>query len=125
VSPKATPTDIPTPTPTLTPNCLNGSISHLAFTSVLGLGNVSPRIVTLTNCGGSTENWFATVETTSGGNWLSVYQAVGTIAGEGSENVEIQAATAGLQLGTYEGSIAFLAGSAQWTVTATFTIVQV
>jgi serine/threonine protein kinase len=49
-----TPTQAPKQTPTPAPDCLQGSSSHLTFTSVLGLGNHFPRTMTLTNCGGST-----------------------------------------------------------------------
>lgn len=124
-----TPTGVPQQTPTLTPSpepdCLHGSASHLTFSSLLGLGNTSPITVTLTNCGGLAKNWSASVATSSGGDWLSVNPAVGTIAANGSENVQIQAAGAGLQIGTYQGSVTFHTGSAQWAITVTFTIVQI
>jgi hypothetical protein len=106
-------------------DCLHGSASHLTFTSLLGLGNTSPRTATFTNCGGLAENWFASVVTSGGGDWLSANPAEGTMAAGGSENVQIQAAGAGLQIGTYQGSVTFLKGSAQWTITVTFTIIQV
>jgi hypothetical protein len=49
---------------------------------------------------------------------------MGTIAANGSENVQIQAAAVGLQIGIYKGSITFTKGSSLWTVTVTYTIVQ-
>lgn len=126
-APVEAPTGIPqrTPTPTPEQDCLRGSVSHLTFTSLLGLGNTSPHTVTLTNCGGSTENWFASIVTGDGGDWLSANPAVGTITLNGSVNIQIQAAGAGLQIGTYQGSVTFFKGPAQWTITVAFTILQV
>lgn len=124
-APASTPTGSPQHTPTPQADCLHGSASNLKFTSLLGLGNTSPDTVTVTNCGGPAENWSASVVTSSGGDWLSANPAVGTIAANGSENVQIQAAGAGLQIGTYQGSVTFLKGSARWTINVTFTIIQI
>lgn len=119
------PAKTPGPTATSVPDCLNGSASHFAFSSLLGLGNIPSSILALTNCGGAAQNWFATVATQSGGNWLQVFPSMGMIAANRSESVQIQAAVAGLQVGTYQGSILFTKGAASWTVTVTFTLLQV
>ncbi|HLG66017.1 MAG TPA: protein kinase [Ktedonosporobacter sp.] len=126
-SPPGTPAPTPTAgqTPTPDTDCLNGSQSKLSFTSVLGLGNPSPKIVTLTNCGGSAESWTASTVTNGGGSWLSSNPAGGTIAANGNATVQIQATSSGLQLGLYAGSITFHKGSATWTVTVSYTIVSV
>ena len=123
-APSALPTRGPEPAPTPARDCLHGSVSHLAFTSLLGLGNTSPSMIAITNCGGQVESWFASIVTNNGDDWLSANPATGTIASNGSENILIQAAGTGLQIGTYQGSVTFLKGSAQWMVTVTFTIVQ-
>jgi hypothetical protein len=119
-----TPTQAPKQTPTPAPDCLHGSSSHLTFTSVLGLGNPSPRTMTLTNCGGSTMKWIASVVTNVGGAWLSANPAEGTIAANGREDVQVRAAGTGLPIGIYKGSVTFLEGSSTWTVTVTYTISQ-
>lgn len=119
------PAETPGPTEKPIPDCLNGSASHFAFSSLLGLGNTPSSILILTNCGGAAQNWFATTATQNGGNWLQVFPSMGMITANGSESVQIQAAVAGLQVGTYQGSIRFTKGAASWTVTVTFTILQV
>lgn len=124
-TPTGVPQQTPTSTPSPEPDCLHGSASHLTFSSLLGLGNTSPITVALTNCGGAAEDWSASVATSGGGDWLSVNPAVGTITANGSENVQILAAGSGLQIGTYQGSVTFHKGAAQWAITVTFTIVQV
>jgi hypothetical protein len=63
------------------------------------------------------------VTTNGGGNWLHVSPSMGTIATNGSENVQIQAAAVGLQIGIYKGSITFTKGSSLWTVTVIYTVV--
>lgn len=120
-----TPPPVPGQTPTPVPDCLSGSASNLSFTSVLGLGNPAPQTMTLTNCGGNSGNWTASATTNGGGSWLSANPAGGTIAPNGNQNVQIQAASSGLQLGLYSGSITFHKGSATWTVTVSYTIVSV
>lgn len=119
------PVGVREPSETPTPDCLDGSASRLTFTSVLGLGNPPSKGLTLTNCGGPTQNWSAIVATQSGGNWLSTSPSTGMIVANGSENVQIQAVGIGLQVGIYKGSILFTKGAASWSVTVTFTIVQV
>ncbi|HZO72925.1 MAG TPA: protein kinase [Ktedonobacteraceae bacterium] len=122
-TPAPTPTAGQTPTPDV--DCLNSSQSKLSFTSVLGMGNPSPKAVTLTNCGGSTGSWTASAVTNGGGSWLSSHPSGGTIAANGNATVQIQAMSSGLQLGLYNGSITFHKGSATWTVTVSYTIVSV
>lgn len=122
-TPALTPTAGQTPTPDT--DCLNGSQSKLSFTSVLGLGNPSPKAMTLTNCGGSTGSWTASAATNGGGFWLSVNPLGGKFAPDGNAHVQIRAACSGLQLGIYSGSITFSKGSATWTITVTYTILQV
>jgi len=114
------------PGPTATPasDCLNGSASSFKFTSVLGLGNISPGVLVLTNCGGPTQDWFASVATNDGGNWLNASPSTGTIAVNQRENVQVQATKTGLQVGVYQGSITFTKGSSFWVVSVTLTIVQ-
>ncbi|MDQ2905325.1 MAG: protein kinase [Chloroflexota bacterium] len=121
--PTAAPTHAPAPTPTPKPDCLRGSSSHLTFTSLLGI-NPSPRVVTLTNCGGSTQNWAGSSSTNGGGAWLSVSPSAGSMAANGNVNIQVQAASNGLQIGIYTGSLTFHKGSSAWTVTVTYTIVQ-
>lgn len=122
-------TPAPTPTAGQTPmpdvDCLNGSQSKLSFTSVLGLGNPSPKAVTLTDCGGSTGSWTASAATNGGGSWLSVNPPGGMFTPSDNAHVQIRAASSGLQLGIYSGSITFSKGSATWTITVSYTIVSV
>ncbi len=111
-------------TPTPEANCLNGSQSNLSFSSLLGLANPPPHNMTLTDCGGDTRNWSASVATNSGGSWLNINPSNGTIAPGGNQHVQIRAVNPGLPLGVYKGSITFSKGSATWTVTVTYTVVQ-
>ncbi|HEU5228406.1 MAG TPA: hypothetical protein VFU49_11400, partial [Ktedonobacteraceae bacterium] len=110
-------------TPTPVPDCLSGSQANLTFTSLPGLGNPASQVVTLTDCGGNTNNWTATAVTNSGGSWLKANPSAGTLAVNGGQNVQVQAASTGLKVGIYKGTITFRKGSAIWVVTVTYTIV--
>jgi serine/threonine protein kinase len=109
-------------TPTQNPptDCLQGSPSHLDFTSLLGLGNPGPRDITITTCGGA-GSWVSAV---SGSGWLSASPSAGSLAAHNNETVVIAVSSSGLQLRTYQGAVSFTRGTATWTLTVTYTIVQ-
>ena len=109
-----------TPTPTPPADCLQGSPSHLDFTSLLGLGNPGPRDITITNCGGA-GSWVSAV---SGSGWLSASPSGGSLATHNNETVVISVSSSSLQLHTYQGAVSYTRGTATWTVTVTYTIVQ-
>ena len=73
--------------------------SSFNFTSLPG-GNAAPQQLTI-NSSCCATNWAATVETSSGGNWLNISPSLGSTATLASVTVN----TAGLIAGTYQGSI--------------------
>jgi serine/threonine protein kinase len=106
------PTSAPQPTPLA--DCISGSTTMLVFTSYRK--EQDPAVVTLTNCGGLS-GWNASAQTSDGNNWLNVSPSSGSIAQNGSEDVQVSVDHAGLQRGTYQGELLFVHGSASFTVT--------
>ena len=82
------------------------------FTLASAGSTATDQTFTLTNTGAGTLNW-AAANTTSGGAWLSVSPASGSIpAGPNGTNVTVTAKPAGLAAGDYYGQIQITSPSA-------------
>ncbi len=76
------------------------SALSLTFSALLG-GSAPPLTLSLTNTGGGTLAWAATVSTVSGGNWLSVTP----VAGTAPATLTVTADSSRLPIGRYLGTI--------------------
>lgn len=81
------------------------SPNALVFEVVTGGGRAQPANVQITNTGGGTLNWTATVETTGGGNWLAVAAMSGSL-------LSVSATVGTLPVGVYSGRVALTAPGA-------------
>ncbi len=97
------------------------SSATLSFSGVQGGANPASQTLALSNSGGGTLAWTGTAGTTSGGNWLSVTPASGT----GAATLTVAVNTAGLNPGTYNGTVRVAATGATntpQTVNVTLTV---
>ena len=78
--------------------------SSLTFETQAG-GNPPARTLRISNAGGGSLNWAARSETTSGGNWLSVSPASGSVSGGMSNTVPVVASSSTLAAGVYSGAV--------------------
>ncbi len=95
----------------------------LNFSTSLGV-NPTPLGLTITNSGGGTLNWSAAAMA-SGGSWLSVSPASGSVAGSttAGSTVSVAVNAAGLAAGNYSGTITITAtGATSRTVQVTLAI---
>ena len=82
------------------------STTSVSFTLTAASSTASTGTFVVTNSGGGTLNWAATATTTSGGAWLSVSPASGSItAGQAGTTVTVTAKATGLAVGDYYGQI--------------------
>src|SRR6185312_114791 len=89
------------------------SRSGVNLTGVAGASQSDSETVVLSNSGGGTLAWKASASTLSGGNWLHVSQASGSLAaGAAGSAVTISADPSKLKAGIYSGSIDFTAQDA-------------
>ena len=106
------------------PAMANLVISNAAFTfSGDPVTNPATQTITIQNTGGQGLNWAAAVSTTSGGNWLALSSSSGYLAGGATSAMTVIAISAGLSVGTYQGTITFsYAGASATPVTVTLTV---
>jgi hypothetical protein len=79
----------------------------LSFTGTDGAANPLSQVITVSNPGVLSLQWFATSAATNGSNWLSIYPLSGTITGGSSQPVTIGVNTSSLLPGVYSGSFTF------------------
>jgi uncharacterized protein (TIGR03437 family) len=85
-----------------TPAVIGVSPASLQFTTSVGV-NPSPKTLSVTNSGGGTLNWGATIFYSSSAGWLSVTPAFGVAPTSAAVSVDVNAAV--LRAGTYQGQI--------------------
>jgi len=85
-----------------TPAVIGVSPASLQFTTSVGV-NPSPQALSVTNPGGGTLNWGATIFYSSSAGWLSVTPAFGVAPTSAAVSVDVNAAV--LRAGTYQGQI--------------------
>lgn len=73
----------------------------LTFRATEGSSNPSPQVIAVSNAGGGTLNWSASVQTSTGGSWLAVSPASGTGAG----SLAVSATVGSLFAGVYQGLV--------------------
>jgi hypothetical protein len=110
---------------------LSSSAAVVNTSGTNGQSLPSPSAIVVSNTGGGTLSWQATATTASGGAWLSVAPAQGTLGPQQKTNLAVQAVVlAGMAPGTYNGTITLTgsdgaghaaAGSPQ-TIPVTFTV---
>ena len=101
---------------------LAASAPGLSFSAIQGSGSTSSQL-TVSNQGGGSIAFTAVAATSTGGNWLSVSAASGTITPNNPASLTVTATPGGLAAGTYSGSIVLGSASAgSVTVTATLSI---
>jgi uncharacterized protein (TIGR03437 family) len=89
------------------------SATSVNFTLASAGSTATTQTFTLTNTGQGTLNWAAAATTTSGGAWLSVSPASGSVlAGPNGTTVTVTAKPAGLAAGDYYGQIQITSPSA-------------
>jgi uncharacterized protein (TIGR03437 family) len=102
------------------------SVTSVNFTLASAGSTATSQTFTLANTGQGTLNWAAAATTTSGGAWLSVSPANGSIlAGQPGSTVTVTAKPAGLAAGDYYGQIQITSPSATsqfQTITVRLTI---
>jgi uncharacterized protein (TIGR03437 family) len=102
------------------------SRSGVTLTSVSGGSASAPEVVSVSNSGGGTLHWSASVSTLSGGDWLTISPNTGTSqAGASGSTVSISANPKNLTPGAYSGSVNFTAPGAAnnpQTLSVTFTV---
>jgi len=82
------------------------SSTSIAFSLAATGSTASTQTFVLTNSGQGTLNWAAAATTTSGGPWLSVSPATGSIlAGQAGTTITVTANPSGLAAGDYYGQI--------------------
>ncbi|OFW40135.1 MAG: hypothetical protein A3J28_06665 [Acidobacteria bacterium RIFCSPLOWO2_12_FULL_60_22] len=76
----------------------------LTFETLVG-GTPPANTLRVSNAGGGSLNWVARAETSSGGNWLSVTPASGTVSAAASNQVQVAASSSTLAAGVYSGAV--------------------
>ncbi|MGH2495106.1 MAG: BACON domain-containing protein [Ktedonobacteraceae bacterium] len=85
--------------------------------------NPASQLLTIQNTGGQSLNWTASLATTSGVNWLALSSTSGYLGTGAAATMTVSAASAGLSVGTYQGTITFsYAGASATPVTVTLTV---
>src|SRR5205085_2756643 len=85
----------------------------MTFGIVVGQPTPPAQSIAITNSGGGSLSWQATVTTAVGGSWLSIDQGSGSIASKQSTLINVSAAViSGLIPGTYTGTITITATDA-------------
>jgi uncharacterized protein (TIGR03437 family) len=110
---------------------LSAKPSTLSFSAVIN-APAAMRTITVSNVGGGTIAFAAHATTTSGGSWLTLSSASGTVAAFGSQSLVATLNPAGLPAGTYSGTVTLSSGTASSggpvqsvTLPVTMTITQV
>ena len=84
---------------------MNVSTNALTYNAVVGQGNPPPQNIVITNSAGGTLNWQASFVATTGGNWLNISPASGSLATHQSVSVSVKALLNGLPPYPYSGAI--------------------
>lgn len=85
---------------------LSNPTTGLKFAGVIGQPSPVAQAMTITNSGGGTLNWKATVATAVGGNWLTVAPATGSLTTQQSASITVTATLLGSLIpGTYNATI--------------------
>jgi hypothetical protein len=84
------------------------SPASLTFNAPVGGPNPAFGVVTVTNAGGGTLAWSASV----GAAWLSMAPASGSLTAGGSQGMNVSADVTGLAAGTYNGTVTITAAGA-------------
>ena len=85
---------------------LSANPATLSFNSITGQSNPSTQPLTISNTGGNTLFWQASVSTSIGGQWLSISATNGTISARQSTTINVSATwQTGLPPGIYSGTI--------------------
>ncbi len=110
---------------------LASSVAVLGVSGISGQPAPNPQTIVLSNAGGGSLSWSASVSTAVGGAWLSVSPPTGVLSAQQTTNLSIKAAILpALTPGTYNGTITLtgkdssghtVAGSPQ-TIAVTFTV---
>ena len=106
------------------PASANLVISNAAF-SFTGdtVNNPGTQSITIQNAGGQSLTWTAVVSTTGGGNWLALSSNSGYLAAGAASTMTVNAISAGLSAGSYQGTITFsYAGASATPVTVTLNV---
>ena len=107
------------------PPCVTATPGSLNFSGVAGASDpASTQMVTVTNCGKIASTWSATINTNSGGNWLSINPAGSLLAPGASTTITITASNlnADLGAGTYTDTILINIGTSSVSVSTTLTV---
>lgn len=107
------------------PASANLVISNAAFTfSGDPVTNPAAQSISIQNNGGQALNWTASALTAGGVNWLSLSASSGFLAAGASSTMSVIATSAGLSIGTYQGTITFSYGGVTATPVAVTLIVN-
>lgn len=87
------------------PAPLQVALNPISLDFIGGLNQANPAAQSVGISSGTPSTWTATVQTANGGNWLSATPASGTAPG----GVTVSVNTAGLALGTYQGTVSVTA----------------
>ncbi len=91
------------------------SKNGVSLTAVSGGGTPQPQTVEISNSGAGSLAWTTQISTSSGGNWLALSQASGTLGSAAGTELSIStnaSVLSSLAAGQYYGSISFLANNA-------------
>ena len=113
-------------------NCVGGGAAGtltltpatLSFNAALG-SNPAAQTLALSNSGGAALNWQAAATTTSGGNWLAVTPATGSLNAGQAATLTATVNASALAAGTYNGTLTVTsanAGNSPRTVAVTLTV---
>jgi uncharacterized protein (TIGR03437 family) len=83
------------------------------FQTVAGGGNPPAQTLSILNSGSQSSNFGASAATTSGGQWLTVSPAAGTISASAPAVATVSVQTSGLAAGDYYGQVQVSAGGAE------------
>ncbi len=108
---------------TVQTDCITASPNALKFNATLHVSEAPAQTVSLSNCG-AVGNWSASVKTSDGANWLSATPTTGSLNGNSSLAVTINASTLNSTLvaGVYSGTVTFMLGSNTFTVNVSFNV---
>lgn len=104
-------------------NCVHVSQQQLNFTGTQFTSDPAPQTVTITNCG-FTNNWSATAQTSTGGNWLALDPTQGTLQSNTSGRIVVTVSNIATKLvaGRYQGNIIVTIGTQTATVKVSLTV---
>lgn len=69
--------------------------------------NPAIQVITVQNTGGQPLDWTASTGTATGGNWLNVSDTSGHLEANSQQTMTVSANSAGLSVGSYQGSLTF------------------